>query len=99
MKEMTFDWLNHLPKVELHLHLEGSLQPELMFALAKRNNVSISFHSIDEVMAAYQFNNLQAFLDIYYQGAEVLLLEQDFYQRIPNCKCLPICLSIRSSRY
>lgn len=79
MSEINFDWLNKLPKVELHLHLEGSLEPELMFKLAKRNNVKIPFQSLDQVQEAYQFNNLQDFLNIYYQGADVLLLEQDFY--------------------
>jgi adenosine deaminase len=79
MSKINFDWLNQLPKVELHLHLEGSLEPELMFALAKRNNVEIPFKSVEQIKAAYQFNNLQDFLDIYYQGADVLVVEQDFY--------------------
>ncbi|HEY7865116.1 MAG TPA: adenosine deaminase [Psychromonas sp.] len=79
MSEINFDWLNQLPKVELHLHLEGSLEPELMFALAERNQVNIPFQSLEQVREAYQFNNLQDFLDIYYQGAEVLMVEQDFY--------------------
>jgi len=68
-----------LPKVELHLHIEGTLEPELMFALAKRNNIEIPFNSYEEVSAAYDFHNLQSFLDIYYQGANVLINEQDFY--------------------
>lgn len=68
-----------LPKAELHLHLEGSLEPELMFALAKRNRVDIPFKSVDEVRAAYEFSRLQDFLDIYYRGAAVLLTEEDFY--------------------
>ena len=67
-----------LPKAELHLHLEGSLEPELMFALAKRNRVAIPFRSVDEVRAAYSFSRLQDFLDIYYQGAAVLRTEADF---------------------
>lgn len=79
MQQISFNWVNQLPKVELHLHLEGSLEPELMFALAKRNNVQIPYASINEVKSAYQFNNLQDFLDIYYQGANVLIDEQDFY--------------------
>ncbi|WP_415230616.1 adenosine deaminase [Psychromonas sp.] len=79
MSEINFDWLNKLPKVELHLHLEGSLEPQLMFALAKRNSVDLPYKSLEQVQEAYQFNNLQDFLNIYYQGAEVLLLEQDFY--------------------
>ena len=72
-------FIQHLPKVELHLHLEGALEPELMFELAKRNKVSIPFTSIQEVRDAYHFHNLQSFLDIYYQGANVLVKEEDFY--------------------
>jgi adenosine deaminase len=68
-----------LPKAELHVHLEGTLEPELMFALAARNGVAIPFKSVDEVRAAYAFSNLQDFLDIYYEGAKVLLEEEDFY--------------------
>ena len=68
-----------IPKAELHLHLEGSLEPEHMFALARRNGVSIPFASAEEVRAAYDFSNLQDFLDIYYQGMNVLRTEQDFY--------------------
>lgn len=79
MGKISFAWLNQLPKVELHLHLEGSLEPDLMFELAKRNQVTIPFSSLEQVREAYQFNNLQDFLDIYYQGANVLLVEQDFY--------------------
>ncbi|WP_135455987.1 adenosine deaminase [Vibrio echinoideorum] len=72
-------FIKNLPKVELHLHIEGSLEPELMFKLAKRNNISIPFENPDQVKDAYQFHNLQSFLDIYYQGANVLINEQDFY--------------------
>ena len=68
-----------LPKAELHLHIEGSLEPELMFTLAQRNAVAIPFASVEEVRAAYAFSNLQDFLDIYYQGMGVLHSEQDFY--------------------
>ncbi|WP_020593630.1 adenosine deaminase [Kiloniella laminariae] len=75
----TQKFIEKLPKVELHLHLEGSLEPELMFELAKRNGVEIPFSSPDEVRAAYDFHNLQSFLDIYYQGANVLINEQDFF--------------------
>src|ERR1700712_3235847 len=67
-----------LPKAELHLHIEGSLEPELMFALARRNGVAIPFASVEDVRAAYSFSNLQDFLDIYYQGAAVLRTEEDF---------------------
>jgi adenosine deaminase len=72
-------FIEKLPKVELHLHIEGTLEPDLMFELAKRNQVDIPFNSPEEVQAAYQFTNLQSFLDIYYQGANVLIHEQDFY--------------------
>ena len=68
-----------IPKAELHLHIEGSLEPEMMFALAQRNAVDIPFASADEVRKAYAFSNLQDFLDIYYQGMNVLRTEQDFY--------------------
>ncbi len=68
-----------LPKAELHLHIEGSLEPELMFALAQRNGVAIPFASVEDVRAAYAFSNLQDFLDIYYQGMAVLRTEQDFF--------------------
>lgn len=70
--------IDRLPKAELHLHIEGSLEPEMLFALAERNNVAIPFASVEEVRAAYSFTNLQDFLDIYYQGMSVLLTEQDF---------------------
>jgi adenosine deaminase len=79
MTSLTQAWLNQLPKVELHLHLEGSLEPELMFKLAERNNIQLPFESVTQLREAYEFNNLQAFLDIYYQGANVLLVEEDFY--------------------
>ncbi|MDC7684661.1 adenosine deaminase [Asticcacaulis sp. BYS171W] len=68
-----------LPKAELHLHIEGSLEPELMFALGQRNKIDLPFKSVEEVRAAYEFSNLQDFLDIYYQGANVLQTEQDFH--------------------
>ena len=68
-----------LPKAELHLHIEGTLTPELMFKLAKRNNVKLPHTSVEEIQKVYSFNCLQDFLDIYYQGASVLLEEIDFY--------------------
>ena len=71
-------FIDGLPKAELHIHIEGSLEPELMFALARRNRVEIPFESPEEVRAAYDFSNLQDFLDIYYRGANVLLTEEDF---------------------
>jgi len=79
MQLVTREWLNALPKVELHIHLEGSLEPELMFELALRNNISVPFETVDQLREAYEFSNLQDFLDIYYQGANVLQVEADFY--------------------
>lgn len=73
------DLIQKLPKAELHLHIEGSLEPELMFRLARKNNVEIPYDSVEDVRAAYNFNNLQSFLDIYYAGANVLLTQDDFY--------------------
>jgi adenosine deaminase len=73
------EFIKKLPKAELHLHIEGSLEPELMFKLSERNKVSIPFKSVEEIRAAYEFDNLQSFLDIYYAGAAVLLKEEDFY--------------------
>jgi adenine deaminase len=72
-------FIEDLPKVELHLHIEGSLEPKLMFALAQRNKIKIPFKTVDEVRKAYNFSNLQDFLDIYYEGMNVLQKEQDFY--------------------
>ena len=71
-------FITGLPKAELHLHIEGSLEPEQMFAFARRNGVEIPFASVEEVRAAYDFSNLQDFLDIYYAGADVLRTEEDF---------------------
>lgn len=68
-----------LPKAELHLHIEGSLEPEMMFALAARNDVKLKYASVDDIRAAYDFSNLQDFLDLYYQGMAVLITEQDFH--------------------
>ena len=72
-------FIEGIPKAELHLHIEGSLEPELMFALAERNRVDLPYNLVEELRQAYQFTNLQSFLDIYYAGARVLLVEQDFY--------------------
>ncbi|WP_313482960.1 adenosine deaminase [Acinetobacter variabilis] len=68
-----------LPKAELHVHIEGTFEPELMFAIAQRNEISIPYKSVEEVKQAYNFHNLQSFLDVYYAGANVLIHEQDFY--------------------
>ena len=73
------EYIKKVPKAELHLHIEGSFEPELMFAIAQRNNIKIPYESIEDVKKAYQFGNLQDFLDIYYAGANVLIHEQDFY--------------------
>ncbi|MFA5806251.1 MAG: adenosine deaminase [Melioribacteraceae bacterium] len=74
------NFINGLPKAELHLHIEGTLEPELMFKVAKRNKIEIKYKSVDELKRAYDFNNLQDFLNLYYEGAEVLLTEEDFYE-------------------
>lgn len=80
MSQLELDtFIEGLPKVELHLHIEGSLEPELMFALAQRNKIDIPFKTVEDVRKAYDFGNLQDFLDIYYQGMNVLQTEQDFY--------------------
>ncbi|QXZ09623.1 adenosine deaminase [Comamonas sp. Y33R10-2] len=71
--------LRAMPKAELHMHIEGSLEPELIFALAQRNNVKLAYENVEALRAAYAFTDLQSFLDIYYAGASVLLYEQDFY--------------------
>src|SRR5215216_3346916 len=71
--------LRAMPKAELHMHIEGSLEPELIFALAQRNGLAIPYASVEELRRAYAFTNLQSCLDIYYAGASVLLKEQDFY--------------------
>jgi len=73
------EFIKKSPKTELHLHIEGTLEPELMFALAKRNNIKIPFKNINDVKDAYNFSNLESFLKIYYEGAKVLIKEQDFF--------------------
>ncbi|EAK5748762.1 adenosine deaminase [Campylobacter lari] len=72
-------FLQNIPKVELHLHIEGSLEPKMMFDLARKNNITLKYKSEEEIKKAYDFSNLQDFLDIYYQGANVLQTKQDFY--------------------
>jgi adenine deaminase len=72
-------FIRTLPKAELHIHIEGSLEPELIFALAKRNQIELAYESVETLRAAYAFTDLQSFLDIYYAGASVLIKEQDFY--------------------
>ena len=73
------EFIKKSPKAELHLHIEGTLEPELMFLLAKRNNIEIPFKNVGDVKKAYNFNNLDAFLKIYYEGAKVLIKEEDFF--------------------
>jgi adenosine deaminase len=79
MTDATDALIRSLPKCELHIHIEGSLEPELMFALARRNGVRLPYDSVEAVRRAYQFGNLQDFLDVYYLGMSVLITEQDFY--------------------
>ena len=73
------EFIKKTPKAELHLHIEGTLEPSLLFKLAKKNKIQIPFKSINEIKSAYNFTNLQSFLDIYYQGANVLINEEDFF--------------------
>ncbi len=73
------DLIKKIPKAELHLHIEGTFEPELLFEIATRNNISLRFKSVEELREAYNFHNLQSFLDIYYEGAGVLIKERDFY--------------------
>ncbi|MBP1664283.1 MAG: adenosine deaminase [Bacteroidetes bacterium] len=79
ISESLEKYISNIPKTELHLHIEGSFEPELMFEIARRNNINIRFKTVEELRKAYQFGNLQDFLDIYYDGANVLIHEQDFY--------------------
>jgi len=79
MNEALRHTLQTMPKAELHIHIEGSLEPELIFELARRNNVQLAYPSVEALRSAYAFTDLQSFLDIYYAGASVLLTERDFY--------------------
>jgi len=84
------EFINKSPKAELHLHIEGSLEPELMFKLSKRNKIEIPFKSVEEIKTAYNFSNLDSFLKIYYEGSNVLINEEDFFdltwEYILRCK-------------
>ena len=73
------DYIEKLPKAELHIHIEGALEPELAFEFSKRNNVQLSYNSVEELKNAYQFTNLQEFLDLYHEVSKVLIYERDFY--------------------
>ena len=88
--EITTQYINKIPKTELHLHIEGSLEPNLMFKLSKRNKIEIPFKSVEEIRSAYNFTNLDSFLKIYYQGSNVLITEEDFFdltwEYILRCK-------------
>jgi len=77
--ESIEEYIGRLPKAELHLHIEGTFEPELMFLIADRNRISLKYSSVEELRDAYQFSNLQDFLDIYYSGASVLQTRRDFY--------------------
>ena len=78
MNDIT-SFIDQLPKAELHLHIEGTLEPELMFRIAARNRIDLPYDSVEDLRTAYDFSNLQDFLDIYYQGMKVLIETQDFY--------------------
>ena len=88
--DVITNFIKKTPKSELHLHIEGSLEPELMFKLSKRNKIDIAFKSVDEIRAAYNFSNLDSFLKIYYEGSNVLISEEDFFdltwEYILRCK-------------
>ena len=88
--DSVISFINKTPKSELHLHIEGSLEPELMFKLSKRNKIEIPFKSVDEIRSAYNFTNLDSFLKIYYEGSNVLITEEDFFdltwEYILRCK-------------
>ncbi len=77
-------FIHGIPKAELHIHIEGSLEPELMFELAQKNRISLPYKSVADIRSAYNFSDLQSFLDIYYQGSQVLMDEDDFYQLTRN---------------
>ena len=79
MSNQITEFIKNVPKAELHLHIEGTLEPELMFELAQRNNVSIPYKNVEEIKSAYNFKNLDSFLNIYYQGTKVLINEKDFF--------------------
>ena len=77
--EKIIEFIKKIPKTELHLHIEGTLEPEHLFKLAKRNDIQIPFASVNEIKSAYNFSNLESFLNIFYQGSRVLIKEQDFF--------------------
>lgn len=89
------DFVRRLPKAELHLHIEGTLEPEMMFSLAQRNGLILPYASVDEVREAYLFSDLQSFLDVYYAGAAVLQTEQDFFDLTMAYVCRAIADNVR----
>ena len=84
--------IERLPKVELHLHIEGTLEPELMLTLAERNQIELPYKSLRAVQAAYYFEDLQSFLNLYYLCASVLVTENDFYECYETIQNVQICL-------
>ena len=78
--DKVLSFIKKTPKSELHLHIEGSLEPELMFKFSQRNKIEIPFKSVDEIKSAYNFTNLDSFLKIYYEGSNVLITEEDFFE-------------------
>ena len=79
MNQELLQLAQRMPKAELHLHIEGSLEPDMAFRLAERNGIRLNYPDVNSLRAAYAFKNLQEFLDIYYTGMSVLLKEEDFY--------------------
>lgn len=77
---MLKEFIQGLPKAELHIHIEGTLEPELLLKLAKQNSIAMPYASLAELKQAYHFRDLQSFLDLYYQGMQVLITEADFYE-------------------
>ena len=90
MKNIASSLIDLLPKAELHLHIEGTLEPEMLMQLAKRNKVELPYETVEEVKHAYDFSCLQDFLDLYYLGMSVLVTEQDFFDL--TCAYLQNCL-------
>src|SRR3712207_6392887 len=78
--ETSKAFIRGMPKAELHIHIEGSLEPEMMFEIAERNGIALKYASVEEARDAYDFTDLQSFLDLYYEGMKVLLYERDFYE-------------------
>jgi phenylalanyl-tRNA synthetase beta chain len=99
MSDSMRAFIEGMPKCELHVHLEGTLEPELKFALARRNDLSLPYASADEMRAAYDFDDLSSFLAVYYEGMEVLLKEADFYDLKGNIEALLKALGIEGVKF